>query len=128
MISMSFVETSRSAPEVTRFFTMVNGFTFTASGKQQTRKKFLERFDGERFDPMERGRGSNWARWKNPSAGHCAQKFICVIWSNSCSLPGVDELLNAPMVKVAIRTKPTMVATKYFAMAPLSRSTFATYE
>jgi hypothetical protein len=27
-------------------------------------QKFLERFGGERFDPMERGRGANWAAWE----------------------------------------------------------------
>ena len=27
-------------------------------------QKFMERFDGEKFDPAERGRGANWARWK----------------------------------------------------------------
>ena len=26
--------------------------------------KFLQRFGGERFDPEQRGKGSNWARWK----------------------------------------------------------------
>jgi hypothetical protein len=25
-------------------------------------QKFMERFDGEKFDPVERGRGTNWAR------------------------------------------------------------------
>ena len=27
-------------------------------------QKFIERFGGEKFDPAERGRGANWARWK----------------------------------------------------------------
>ena len=27
-------------------------------------QKFMERFGGEKFDPAERGRGANWARWK----------------------------------------------------------------
>jgi hypothetical protein len=27
-------------------------------------QKFLERFGGEKFDPAERGRGANWARWR----------------------------------------------------------------
>ena len=27
-------------------------------------QKFMERFGGEKFDPAERGRGTNWARWK----------------------------------------------------------------
>lgn len=26
--------------------------------------KFMRRFGGERFDPKQRGKGSNWARWK----------------------------------------------------------------
>jgi hypothetical protein len=28
--------------------------------------KFMQRFGGEKFDPKQRGRGSNWARWKKP--------------------------------------------------------------
>ena len=28
--------------------------------------KFQQRFGGERFDPNQRGKGSNWARWKKP--------------------------------------------------------------
>jgi hypothetical protein len=27
-------------------------------------QKFMERFGGEKFDPAERGRGTNWAKWK----------------------------------------------------------------
>jgi len=27
-------------------------------------QKFMERFGGEKFDPIERGRGADWARWK----------------------------------------------------------------
>lgn len=26
-------------------------------------EEFMTRFGGERFDPRQRGRGSNWARW-----------------------------------------------------------------
>jgi hypothetical protein len=26
--------------------------------------KFMKWFGGETFDPKQRGRGSNWARWK----------------------------------------------------------------
>jgi hypothetical protein len=26
--------------------------------------KFMQRFGGETFDPKQRGKGSNWARWK----------------------------------------------------------------
>ena len=28
--------------------------------------KFMQRFRGEKFDPTQRGRGSNWARWNKP--------------------------------------------------------------
>jgi hypothetical protein len=27
-------------------------------------QKFMEKFGGEKFDPTERGRGANWARWR----------------------------------------------------------------
>ena len=27
-------------------------------------QKFMERFGGEKFSPVERGRGVNWARWR----------------------------------------------------------------
>ena len=30
-------------------------------------QKFMERFGGEKFDPIERGRGANWARSKKVS-------------------------------------------------------------
>ena len=26
--------------------------------------RFLQKFGGERFDPKQRGKGSDWARWK----------------------------------------------------------------
>jgi hypothetical protein len=26
-------------------------------------EKFMQRFGGEKFDPRQRGKGSNWARW-----------------------------------------------------------------
>jgi hypothetical protein len=29
---------------------------------------FRARFGGERFDPAQRGRGRNWARWHKPAA------------------------------------------------------------
>ena len=32
-------------------------------------QKFMERFGGEEFDPAERGRGANWARWKKRDKG-----------------------------------------------------------
>jgi hypothetical protein len=28
--------------------------------------KFMQRFAGERFDPRQKGSGSNWARWRRP--------------------------------------------------------------
>jgi hypothetical protein len=28
--------------------------------------KFQRRFGGEKFDPNQKGKGSNWARWKKP--------------------------------------------------------------
>jgi hypothetical protein len=27
-------------------------------------QEFMERFGGEKFDPIERCRGANWARWE----------------------------------------------------------------
>jgi hypothetical protein len=27
-------------------------------------EKFMKRFGGEKFDPKQRGKGANWARWK----------------------------------------------------------------
>jgi hypothetical protein len=27
-------------------------------------QKFMERFGGEKFNPIERGRGANWATWR----------------------------------------------------------------
>jgi hypothetical protein len=27
-------------------------------------QKFMRQFGGERFDPKQRGKGSNWAQWK----------------------------------------------------------------
>jgi hypothetical protein len=29
-------------------------------------EKFMKRFGGETFDPKQRGKGSNWARWNKP--------------------------------------------------------------
>ena len=52
------------AHEATRSITTVSGFTSTALRSPPDAQKFLERFGGERFDPGERGRGANWARWR----------------------------------------------------------------
>jgi hypothetical protein len=27
-------------------------------------EKFMARFEGEKFDPRQRGKGANWARWR----------------------------------------------------------------
>lgn len=32
--------------------------------KEADANKFKQRFGGEKFNPNQRGRGSNWARWK----------------------------------------------------------------
>jgi hypothetical protein len=32
--------------------------------EQEDADRFMQRFGGERFDPKQRGKGSNWARWK----------------------------------------------------------------
>lgn len=32
-------------------------------------ERFRARFDGVKFDPKNRGRGSSWARWRKPGAG-----------------------------------------------------------
>jgi hypothetical protein len=29
-------------------------------------ERFMRRFGGEKFDPKQRGRGSNWAKWNKP--------------------------------------------------------------
>lgn len=31
-------------------------------------EKFIQRFGGEKFDPKQRGKGQNWARWKRRQA------------------------------------------------------------
>ena len=36
-------------------------YCFKEAGDAQ---KFMERFCGKKFDPIERGRGADWARWK----------------------------------------------------------------
>src|SRR5277367_3938041 len=35
-------------------------------------QKFMERFGGEKFDPIERGRGADWARWNRVRVTPCA--------------------------------------------------------
>jgi hypothetical protein len=37
-----------------------NVYCFAESGHAE---KFTQRFGGEKFDPTQRGKGSNWARW-----------------------------------------------------------------
>ena len=34
--------------------------------KPEDADKFTQRFGGEKFDPKQRGKGSNWARWNKP--------------------------------------------------------------
>jgi hypothetical protein len=34
--------------------------------KSEDADKFMQRFGGEKFDPKQRGKGSNWARWNKP--------------------------------------------------------------
>jgi hypothetical protein len=34
--------------------------------KLEDADKFRQRFGGDKFDPKQRGKGSNWARWKKP--------------------------------------------------------------
>ena len=34
--------------------------------KQEDADKFLQKFGGEKFDPKQRGKGSNWAHWNKP--------------------------------------------------------------
>jgi hypothetical protein len=29
-------------------------------------EKFMKQFGGEKFDPKQRGKGSNWAKWYKP--------------------------------------------------------------
>jgi hypothetical protein len=39
-------------------------FNFYCFADPGDAEKFMKRFGGERFDPKQRGKGSNWARWK----------------------------------------------------------------
>ena len=39
-------------------------FNVYCFAEQGDAEKFMQRFGGERFDPKQRGKGSNWARWK----------------------------------------------------------------
>jgi hypothetical protein len=32
--------------------------------QQDHAEKFLQRFGGKKFDPKQRGKGQNWARWR----------------------------------------------------------------
>jgi hypothetical protein len=38
-----------------------NVYCFSERGDAE---KFMLKFGGEKFDPKQRGKGSNWARWK----------------------------------------------------------------
>jgi hypothetical protein len=39
-------------------------FNVYCFAKLEDAEKFMQRFGGEKFEPKQRGRGSNWARWK----------------------------------------------------------------
>jgi len=39
-------------------------FNVYCFAEQADAEKFMKRFGGETFDPKQRGKGSNWARWK----------------------------------------------------------------
>ena len=39
-------------------------FNVYCFAKAADAEKFMQRFGGEKFDSKQRGRGSNWARWK----------------------------------------------------------------
>jgi hypothetical protein len=41
-------------------------FNVYCFGKPEDAEKFIQRFGGEKFDPKQRGKGSNWASWKKP--------------------------------------------------------------
>jgi hypothetical protein len=41
-------------------------FNVYCFAKADDAENFMQRFGGERFDPKQRGRGSNRARWKKP--------------------------------------------------------------
>jgi hypothetical protein len=47
-----------------RFITTANGFHVYWFKEAVDAQKFMERFGGEKFDSIERGRGADWARWK----------------------------------------------------------------
>jgi hypothetical protein len=38
-------------------------FNVYCFAEQEHAAKFMQRFGGEKFDPKQRGKGSNWARW-----------------------------------------------------------------
>jgi hypothetical protein len=38
-----------------------NVYCFAAAADAE---KFMARFDGEKFDPAQRGKGRNWMQWK----------------------------------------------------------------
>lgn len=45
-------------------------FNVYCFAKPEDAEKFQQRFGGERFDPSQRGKGSNWARWNRPKASY----------------------------------------------------------
>jgi hypothetical protein len=47
-----------------RLFMRASGGTSIASLTPSMPEKFMRQFGGKKFDPRQRGKGSNWARWK----------------------------------------------------------------
>jgi len=41
-------------------------FNVYCFAKPEDAEKFMQQFGGEKFDPRQKGKGSNWARWKRP--------------------------------------------------------------
>jgi hypothetical protein len=39
-------------------------FNVYCFAEREDAEKFMQRFGGDWFDPKQRGKGSNWARWK----------------------------------------------------------------
>jgi hypothetical protein len=55
--------TCRSARAATRSSTKIKWFNVYCFAEPRDAEKFMQWFGGERFDPKQRGKGSNWACW-----------------------------------------------------------------
>jgi hypothetical protein len=53
-------------------------------------EKFMARFGGERFDPRQRGKGSNWMRWKRLDCRQ-AERSARRTTSSATAIAGADE-------------------------------------